>query len=252
MTEGRRRLLFLAGAAFLAPLLVWAMVGLPDFGHPTLPYGDVLTQLSINERHVTSAVGAIVFDLRGFDTLGEELILLVAAAAVGVVLREQRDESELEPDEADGEQRRVDSDALRYWALLLVGPLLLLGASLAAHGHLTPGGGFQGGVVIASAVLLLYLGRGFDAFRRLSVPSALEPAEAVGAGAYVAIGLAGLVASGAFLANVLGLGQPGVLLSGGIVAPLNIAVGLEVAGGVLLLLDELLAQWIVVRRRNDR
>jgi multicomponent Na+:H+ antiporter subunit B len=101
-------------------------------------------------------------------------------------------------------------------------------------------------------VLLLYLGRGFDAFRRLSVPSALEPAEAVGAGAYVAIGLAGLVASGAFLANVLGLGQPGVLLSGGIVAPLNIAVGLEVAGGVLLLLDELLAQWIVVRRRNDR
>jgi multicomponent Na+:H+ antiporter subunit B len=105
-----------------------------------------------------------------------------------------------------------------------------------AHGQLTPGGGFQGGVILATAPLFLYLAGEFTNFRK-AVPRALvHTVEAVGGGCYAAIGLACLVAGGAFLQNILPLGSKGTILSGGTIPLINASVGLEVTAGLVLVL----------------
>jgi multicomponent Na+:H+ antiporter subunit B len=78
--------------------------------------------------------------------------------------------------------------------------------------------------------------------RRASPVSLLEAAEAAGAAAYALVAIGGLVFSVAAMANFLGIGTAGSLLSGGTVPVLNVAVGIEVGSGITLILTELLDQ----------
>jgi multicomponent Na+:H+ antiporter subunit B len=123
----------------------------------------------------------------------------------------------------------------------------VLGANVIAHGHLTPGGGFQGGVVLATGLHLLYVAGRYRALRRLRPLSWYHFAEAAGTGAFVLVGCAGLLVGQRFLTNVLPFGQSGALFSSGTVAVLSVAVGLEVAGAVVVLLAQFLEQAISVR-----
>jgi multicomponent Na+:H+ antiporter subunit B len=184
--------------------------------------------------------------------MGEEYILFAAVLGVAILLRAQRDEHEeaLDEDAAD-RHAPATSNAVRVIGLTLVGPVVLYGVYLVAHGHLTPGGGFQGGVVLATAALLVYLSGEYVTLRRVSPELVTNAAEAVGAAGYVAVGLLGVAAGTAFLANVLPLGHPGQLLSAGTILPINAAVGLEVAGGFVLLLSEFLEQALVIRRPGE-
>jgi multicomponent Na+:H+ antiporter subunit B len=235
-----RRRLFLVAAAVAGGLLLWGLSGLPPYGVYPGPYGDVLNQVAVAERKATNVVAAVTFDYRGVDTMGEEFILFAAVVGVAVLLRAQRDEREEPPDE-DAADRRAPgtSNAVRVLGPALLGPVVLFGLYVVAHGHLTPGGGFQGGVVLATGALLVR-----------PVPL-IDLAEAAGAGGYVAVGLLGLAAGAAFLQNVLPLGQPGALPSAGTIPLINLAVGLEVAGGLVLLLSEFLEQTLVVRRPGE-
>jgi len=240
--------LFLASAAVFGCLLVWGLLGLPDFGDYRGPYGDLLAQAAVPERHATEVVGATTFDYRGFDTLGEEFILFAAALGALVLLREQRGEEKDEEEEQDhpaDRQRRDTSDALRLLGLGLVGPLVVLGIYVVAHGHLTPGGGFQGGVVIASAFVLVHVAGRYLILKQVRPMPLVEITEAGGAAGFVLVGLGGVIAGSAFLFNFLPLGEPGTLLSAGMIPLLNISVGLEVAGAVVLLFSEFLEQWLL-------
>jgi multicomponent Na+:H+ antiporter subunit B len=203
-----------------------------------------------SRRQVDNTVGGVTFDVRGFDTLGEELILLVAAVGATVLLRAQRGEPDPGAgDAAEDERGPWTADALRALGAALVGPVLLLGLYVVAHGAVTPGGGFQGGVVLAGALLLVYAAGQALAVRRVRPVALVEVGEAVGAAAFVLIAVGGLVAGGAVMANFLPLGTAGDLRGGGTVPVLNVAVGLEVAGGVTLILTELLDQALLPGRR---
>jgi multicomponent Na+:H+ antiporter subunit B len=79
----------------------------------------------------------------------------------------------------------------------------------------------------------------------------VETAKAAGAGAFVLIGIAGLIFAGAFLENFLPLGTPGELVAAGTIPLLSVAVGLEVVGGFVLLLSEFLDQLLVIHRKHD-
>ena len=252
MTPVVRRRVFLAAAGVMGVLLVWGLTGLPDYGVYAGPYGDVLNQVAVAERKATNVVASVTFDYRGVDTLGEEFILFAAVIGVAILLRAQRGETEEPPDE-DAADRRAPgtSNAVRVLGLALVGPVVLFGAYVVAHGHLSPGGGFQGGVVLATGALLVYLSGEYVTLRRVSPEVLLDSAEAAGAGGYVAVGLLGVAAGATFLANVLPLGQPGALLSAGMIPLINLAVGLEVAGGFVLLLSEFLEQTLVIRRPGE-
>jgi multicomponent Na+:H+ antiporter subunit B len=119
-----------------------------------------------------------------------------------------------------------------------------------AHGGITPGGGFQGGVVLATGLHLTYVSGSFPALERIRPFAVFEQTEVLGAAAFVGLGLAGLAATAAFLANTLPLGHLGALVSGGTVQLLSAAVGVEVASGVIVMLAQFFDQALVIRRQD--
>jgi multicomponent Na+:H+ antiporter subunit B len=193
----------------------------------------------------------VTFDLRGFDTLGEELILFVAALGAAVLLRADRGERQAEAAaEADDERGAAAPSALRALGAALVGPVLLLGVYVVLHGALTPGGGFQGGVILGGALLLVYAGAQIVAVERVRPVSLVEIADAAGAAAYALVAIGGLVFGVAVMDNVLPTGTTGSLLSAGTIPILSVAVGVEVTGAITLILSEFADQ--VMLRRGGR
>jgi multicomponent Na+:H+ antiporter subunit B len=246
---GRLRLLAV-GLAGLTALLVWGLGGLEDFGDYSGPYGDVINRVVLEERHATEAVTAVVFDYRGLDTLGEEFILFAAALGVALLLRASREEEEEEPTEI-AEARIVPpaTEAVRLTARALIGPTVVLGLYVVAHGHVTPGGGFQGGAALATASALVFVGGTFMAFRRVNPVILIDLAESAGAGGYAAVGLLGVVTGAGYLANVLALGTTGHLLSAGTIPVLNLLVGLAVSAAFVLIISEFLEQTLAIHRK---
>jgi multicomponent Na+:H+ antiporter subunit B len=252
VTLSVRRLTFAAGAAGLAALFLTALAGLPDFGEYRGPYGDVLNRVAVSDRHTTEVVTAVVFDYRGVDTMGEEAILFAAAIGLAVLLRVTREEHEEPPHATLGREWPASSEAVRLIGRILVGPVVVVGLYVVAHGHLTPGGGFQGGAVLAAGSALAYLTGTYLTFRRVSPIPTVELAEGAAISAFPAVGLLGLVAGSAFLQDVLPLGTTGDLLSGGTIPVIDVAVGLAVAAGMVLILAEFLEQALAVREGRGR
>jgi multicomponent Na+:H+ antiporter subunit B len=198
---------------------------LPAFGHYPGPYGDLINAVGVYERHATNVVTLVVFDYRGFDTLGEEYILFAAVIGAVVLLREHRgEEPGAHPGNADEAPIPDRSEAVAFAS------------------RLTPGGGFQGGSIVASATPLLYLGLGYPVWRRFTRSGVLDAAEAAGNGAFVIAGLAAMAAGAPFLSNLLPLGKTGSLVSAGVIPLLNIAVGIAVATGFATLFLEYLEE----------
>lgn len=249
MTPRQRRWVFLAGAAGFLAFYLWGLVGLPGFGRYPGPYGDILNAVAVAQTQATAVVSAVNFEYRGFDTVGEEFILFVAATGVATVLRHMCEERETPAaDEARDRQVPATSDAVRMVALAFTGPALVVGWYLATHAQTSPSGGFQGGIVLATAFVMVYLAGQFIAFRRLSPVHLADAVEAVGAGGFAAVGVGALGVGAAYLANVLPLGTtPGAVNSSGTIALISFFVGIEVAAAFVLIAGELLEQTLIIR-----
>ena len=172
------------------------------------------------ELGAANIVTAIVVTYRGLDTLGEVTVLFLAATIVGLVLAEGA--------HARGPGRRHRPPAgelLTSGTRFLVPMILLLGVYVFVNGHLTPGGGFQGGAIIASGVLLLLLA---DPLRHFG-HRLIAAIESVAGILYVAIGIAGLILAGGFLdTRILPLGTLGELASAGAIPLIYSLIGLKV------------------------
>jgi multicomponent Na+:H+ antiporter subunit B len=236
-----RRTLAAVAIVALTGLMVWAVTDLTPFGTPA-GHADAVTRTLEHERHVANAVNGVTYDMRGLDTLGEELILFIAALGSAVLLRHRRGE---EVEEQESEPGPRTPDALRVAGAVLVGPLVVLGVYVVTHGHLSPGGGFQGGIVLASGLLFVYAAGQILALERVEPTALVEVADATGALAYALVAVGGLVFSGVALFNFLPFGTTGDLLSSGTIVVLSVAVGLEVTGAVALILTELLDQTLL-------
>lgn len=249
MTRRLRIAILMPALLGVTALLFWGFAGIPSFGHYRGPYGFVLNRIVVPERHTTNVVGAIVFDYRGFDTMGEEFILFSAVLGIVLLLRSSgKEESEAEHEDA------VDasgSDALRIVGTIMVGGTMLIALWLIAFGYVTPGGGFQGGVAFAGGALLLYLACGHRAFKPFGNEDLLDPIDATGAGGYAVVGVAALASGLPFLHNLLGPGSRGTLWSGGSIAFLNWASAIEVSAATIVLFSEFLDQYIVPLARRQ-
>ncbi|MBV8218414.1 MAG: hypothetical protein JO325_08110, partial [Solirubrobacterales bacterium] len=234
-------------AAGLGVVLVYGLSGLPAFGHYQGVYGNVIDGLGVTERHATDLVTALNFDIRGFDTLGEEFILFGSVLGVVLILRQMRDEHDRpRRHEADEHTFAGASEALRALSLALVPAILAIGIYIVVHGQLTPGGGFQGGVILAAGPLAVFLAGRYLRMRIVAPHTLVEVGEAAGALGYALVGLSGLVLAGVFFKDFLPLGISGHLLSAGQMDVASIAVGLEVSGAFLVAFSEFLDQAIVV------
>jgi multicomponent Na+:H+ antiporter subunit B len=255
VTPRQRLWLFAVAVAGLVACYLWAFAGLPGFGHYPGPYGPAILKHVIAQTNATGVVSAVNFSYRGFDTVGEEFILFTAAAGMSVVLRRLRGERQERNSPAEEAAKRpipATSSAVRIVSLLLVGPTAVIGGWLATHAQTNPSGGFQGGVILATAFFLVYLSGEFIAFRRLSPIAVLDVAEAIGAGGFVAVGVTAVAMSLPYLFNYLPLGTvPGAVSSAGTIALISFLVGIEVAAAFILIIGELLEQTLLRREGSS-
>lgn len=277
MTRSARTALMLVATVGLAVLLGLAFVRLPSFGTAVHPYGARAIRAALGDRHTANVVSSVNFDQRALDTLGEEFILFASVIGALVLLRPGRDETDRErpgghgagrsqpADRSDPDGYGLDDvshlvdrssqagqvlDATRLIGYLLLPVTILIGWYIVVHGAISPGGGFQGGVVLATGLHLLYLAGDYRALRALRPIRPFDVGEAVAAGAFVLVGLAGAAVTGEFLTNFLPIGTLGSLTSAGTVPVLNTAVGVEVAAGTVLLLARFFEQDLRIRATN--
>lgn len=121
----------------------------------------------------------------------------------------------------------------------------LYGAYLIFYGHLSPGGGFAGGAVVASSMILYALSFGRETASRRIAPGISHLMESGGGLWFVLVGLISILLGGNFLANKGGgfyLGVPGQLFSGGIIMFLSFGVGIKVASTMVTLYYNLSAE----------
>jgi len=114
--------------------------------------------------------------------------------------------------------------------------ILLFGIYIVLYGHLSPGGGFQGGATIASGFLLIFLGcpeRGIN-------ETGFKITESLGGLVFVIVGLLGLLSGGYFLLNFLPKGTPYTLFSAGIIPIIYAAIGFKVGAEMTGIIDGLM------------
>ncbi|RLD51651.1 MAG: sodium:proton antiporter [Bacteroidetes bacterium] len=117
---------------------------------------------------------------------------------------------------------------------LLAGLIFVYGIYIILHGHLTPGGGFAGGAIIAGAFILLILANGSSALNLKKEISGSSNTESLAILMVVVLAMMSLAFGvKVFFSNFLPKGEPGELLSAGVIPLYNIFIGIEVAGAIL-------------------
>jgi len=181
------------------------------------------------ETGAANIVTSVVVTYRGFDTLGEVTVLFIAAIGLGAVLFTKPKEKQARLQEA--------SLILQTGCHFLFPLIMIFGAYVFTHGLLNPGGGFQGGVIIASGFLMVYLGCADMKVRK----TWLNATESLAGSAFVIAGLIGLALGGDFLMNFLPKGTFNTFFSAGLIpiiyAAIGFKVGAELAGVIANLLE---------------
>ena len=209
-----------------------------DLNHPDKVAAYYLKQ-SPEALQTANSITAIVVNFRGFDTLGEVTVLFLAATGLASILYRKEEEEE------DVERVSLPSSSLvRTGAKILFPLMLLLGIYVFVHGHLTPGGGFQGGAIIATGFLLMLITyKHFETNHNVMVWL-----ESLAGLAFVAVGLYGLFAYGSFLQNTHSVGTLNDLISGGLIPLIYIFIGIKVGTELTNILDILLK----IKPRRER
>ena len=199
------------------------------FGQPKPKIARHYIDRGIEETGAVNVVTSVVVSYRGFDTLGEVTVLFVAATGLGAVLRIAKTKAAaIEP----------ASFVLRTGCRVLFPLILVFGSYVLIHGHLTPGGGFQGGAIVASAFVLIYLG---CREKRINDKTSTV-LESLGGVTFVVVGLIGLAVGGYFLLNFMPKGQPYSLLSAGVIPVIYIAIGFKVGSELTGIIDNLIEE----------
>jgi multicomponent Na+:H+ antiporter subunit B len=173
-------------------------------------------------------VTSVIVTYRGLDTLGEVAVLFIATAGIGFFLRRKNSKNTSKKPRA--------SVLVTTGSAFLFPIIMLFGVYIFLHGHLTPGGGFQGGVVIASGILLFMLANQDSKINT----HLLHWVESLSGAFYVLIGILGLILAGGFLDNRLfSLGEFGMLISAGAIPVIYSLIGLKVGAELVGILNNM-------------
>lgn len=117
---------------------------------------------------------------------------------------------------------------------LIAGLIFLYGIYIMVHGHLSPGGGFAGGALIAGSFILLILAFGSDILRLRKEEAGSTVTESIAVLAFILLAVAGIfVGTRVFFHNFLPKGMVGELFSAGLIPLYNVLTGIEVAAAIV-------------------
>ncbi|MEA3559331.1 MAG: Na(+)/H(+) antiporter subunit B [Candidatus Thermoplasmatota archaeon] len=219
--------LLFAGTVFLGFMAL-------EFGEPRVDQEGATAGEYIaggnNDTGSANLVTSVVVNYRGFDTLGEVTILFLASTGVGALLSVM----EMDTPRKQKNKAREPSFILQQGSRLILPLIILFGVYVFVHGHLSPGGGFQGGVIIASGLLLFYISNR-EAKARHRVLSWVESTSGL---AFIGIGVIGLATASIFLDSHGVVNKDiGLLISAGLLPLIYIAIGLKVGSEMTGLVD---------------
>lgn len=230
------RLLYRMGSVALCLLLIavllLAVSWLPVLGDPNGPNNNEVSQRYIEkgmeESGAVNMVTNMILSYRGFDTFGETCVLFIAATCVIVLLR--RNEEEIENAKEQDWNYESGADAILQKVTLILVPIIFLyGFYIILNGHLSPGGGFSGGATIGAGLILYVTTFGFHKTQKFFGEKTYEIVK-VGALSLYSVTMIYYFYTGAnMIKSMIPLGTPGDILSSGMILPINIFVGLEVA-----------------------
>ena len=186
----------------------------------------------LQDTGAVNIVTGMILDYRAFDTFGESNVLFIATCTVLILLRSDEKKNKLQ---AELEQRREqhyepkDDCILQKVTFYLFPIIVIYGIYVILNGHISPGGGFSGGAIIGAGLILYANAFGFKKFNRFFTEKTYKWVS-FGALSFYCLAKSYSFFTGAnHLESGIPLGEPGAILSSGLILPLNICVGMVVA-----------------------
>lgn len=216
--------------------LLLTVLYLPTFGGAGNPTENEVmeryVEKGIEEVGATNLISNIILVYRGFDTFGESCVLFLAATCVMILLRKDEKNTTAYDLAERAEDAEIESEenttVLRSVVRMLMPVILMFGVYVLLNGHLSPGGGFSGGAILGAGLILFENAFGEKVRRFMSehVYHFIKVAALYFYG-FTMIYVFFTGANG--LHSIIGTGIPGMIFSAGVIMPINVAVGLEVA-----------------------
>lgn len=229
------RVIYRISAVILCVCIIGALIlcasYLPKVGADNNPSNNEVVERyvskAIEETGAVNSVTGMILNYRGFDTFGETCVLFIASSCVMILLMVSEEKLKKIPE--DGDKEPSNDPILQNVARVLVPALFIFGFYIIVNGHISPGGGFSGGAVIGSGLILYSSAFGFiktEKFFNEKVYKCIKITALILYGCtmtyYFITGANGLH-------NFFPLGTPGNIISAGMIFYINLFVGSEVA-----------------------
>ncbi|MGE4455042.1 MAG: MnhB domain-containing protein [Sphaerochaeta sp.] len=232
-----KRTLFIIKIVFILLVLALAIFPVILSSHPWPEVSrNYLYDNALTDTGAVNTVSSIYLGYRAMDTLGETLVLLVSiTGTMGILINLGRESEEEEAGSFSLAPEKRPTNAQRTHLLEVVssklGPVVLLfGFYVMLYGHISPGGGFQGGVIVASAIVFLALGT--ETQSKLTNTTVLGRIESLSFLVLILAATSGVFFESGFFSNP---SKSGSSLSANFIILLNIVIGLKVGTSIAVM-----------------
>lgn len=241
---GEKTLIAILVALVGSVLLIYATLDMPAFGDPSAPVHNHVAPRYIEDSYeeigIPNIVTSVLASYRAFDTLGEVAVIFTAGIGV-LALLAIVGSARGQASHGSGPGGIQKQMILRIVGKILIPPILIFALYVQFHGEYSPGGGFQAGVIFASAMILYTMLFGLNNARNVISETTLRVLAAVGLLLYGSVGILSLLAGGNFLDYNVLLENPVKGQHLGIIV-IELGVGITVAAVMIMLFFSFVAR----------
>ncbi len=219
-------------------MLIYNVSFLPPVGASDNPTDNEVParyiEKGVEETGAINFVSGMILDYRAFDTFGESNVLFIATVSVLILLKidsslKKKDPKKYEEETNDRSMEPKNDLILRGCARVIVPAIFIWGICVILNGHLSPGGGFSGGAIIGAGLILYLNAFGFKKAERFFVEKTHKYVCLIALSFYCLAKSYSFFTGANHLESHIPKGEPGAILSSGLILPLDICVGFVVA-----------------------
>ncbi len=213
-------------------VLLMTVSFLPEFGNPDNPVNNEVAERYIEkgleETGAVNIVSGMILDYRAFDTFGESAVLFTASACVMFLMQSDRKKSQ-KWEMAKQDYKAIPRDMIvKNVAKFIIPILFVFGVYLVLNGHISPGGGFSGGALMGASLILYSSAYGYKTIQKVITEKLVKGVIFCSLSFYAIAKGYSFFTGANHIPTGIPLGNPGDIISAGLILPLNICVGLIV------------------------